>query len=457
LQIPDLMAEVNRLAQFAWRLRYEDLSRREVEALKVRLADSCAVAIAAVSEDVPKAIYRFVEMSGPGEGSHLIGDWSASPSLAAFYNSALVRYLDFNDSILTPGETFHPSDVVGGLLAFGDFVKAQGRELLTAMALSYQIQTSLSEAAPVRAKGFDHTLQLGYAAAAALAKILGLPEEAIANAIAIAGTVNDPLRVTRTGKISHWKGLAAPFTVFTAANAALLAKEGITGPSEIFEGNKGFKDVIAGGFSIDWEAVEPSAASRSIVKRFNAEIHSQSALELTLSLRQEHKISAREIERVAVQIFDVAYHIIGGGEEGRKSFVSTKEEADHSLPYLIAVALLDGEVGPAQFLPARIASADVQELLRKVQISPSEALSRRFPGEMPVEIRITLRDGRVLSDQGRDYEGFTTRPMDLRGLEKKFNSLTARILGVEKREALWDLLERIDEVEVRDLMRELTF
>lgn len=186
---------------------------------------------------------------------------------------------------------------------------------------------------------------------------------------------------------------------------------GITGPLEVFEGNKGFMDAIAGRFHIDWSAEHLESVTRTIVKKFNAEVHSQSAIEGVLELRNTYDLKASNIETVEIEIFDVAYNIIGGGEEGDKTVVETKEQADHSLQYLVAVALLDGEVMPGQYRPGRIRRQDVQTLLRKVSVRPLKEYSDRFPEEMPCRLRVTLRDGRVLVSEKKDYEGFHTRRM----------------------------------------------
>src|SRR5207249_2107171 len=137
----------------------------------------------------------------------------------------------------------------------------------------------LSEMAPVRAKGFDHTTQGAYAVAAGVAKSLGLNQTQTANALAIAGTAFNALRVTRTGTLSHWKGLAYPNTAFGATHAAFLAGRGITGPLEVFEGNKGFIDTIAGPFAIDWSQEELERVTRTVIKAYNAEVQSQAVLE----------------------------------------------------------------------------------------------------------------------------------------------------------------------------------
>src|SRR5437762_1312741 len=419
------MTQVEQLAAFVVRARYEDLSEEARQELKIRVLDALGCAIGALDGPPINMIREQIEDFGGRPLITLIGGGKTAPDRAAFYNSALVRYLDFNDSYITKGETCHPSDNLGAVLAASEYASKSGKEFLTALAVAYQVQCRLSDVAPVRAKGFDHTTQGAYAVAAGVASALGLSTAQVANAIAISGTTNNALRVTRTGDLSHWKGLAYPNTAFGATHAAFLAMRGITGPLEVFEGNKGLMDAITGSFELDWAQENLEAVQRTSVKKYNAEFHSQSALEGVLELHAAHHVRPEEIESVRVDIFDVAYHIIGGGEEGDKQRVRTKEEADHSLPYMVAVALLDGDVSPTQYAPERIVREDVQSLLRRVTIQPDEELSKRFPAEMPCRIQITLKDGRTFAIEKQDYEGFYTRPMSWEKAVAKFERLAA--------------------------------
>ncbi len=390
-------------------------------------------------------IREHLEDFGGSERCSLIGGGRTAPDRAAFYNGALVRYLDFNDSYLAPGETCHPSDNLSAVLAAAEYAGGSGRDLLTALAVAYQVHCRLSDEAPVRDRGFDHTTQGVYGAAAGAARALGLDPARTANALAIAGTAFNALRVTRTGALSHWKGLAAPNAAFAGVHAAFLAMRGITGPSEVFEGNKGFEESIAGPFEIDWETEGLDRVTRTILKRYNAEIHSQSTLEGTLELRDRHAIDPATIERVEIETFDVAFHIIGGGEEGDKTIVGTKEEADHSLHYMVAVALLDGQVLPVQYEPERILREDVQTLLRKVTVRPREDFSRRFPAEMPCRVAIRFRNGAVLEIEKRDYEGFLTRPMRWETVAAKFEGLAGLRLDPELGSGIRAAIQELDE------------
>jgi 2-methylcitrate dehydratase len=445
------MTQVEQLAAFAVQAKYEDLSEQARHQLKIHILDALGCALGALEGSPIKMLRSQIEDFGGRPLVSLIGDDKTAPDRAALYNSALVRYLDYNDSYIAKKETCHPSDNLGAVLAASEYARRNGKEFMTALALAYQVQCRLSDVAPVRAKGFDHTTQGAYAVAAGVSKALGLDQNGVANAIAISGTAYNALRVTRTGSLSHWKGLAYPDTAFGATHAAFLAMRGITGPLEVFEGNKGLMDAITGHFELDWSKENLEAVRRTSVKKYNAEFHSQSALEGVLELCAGHNMRPEEIEDIRIDIFDVAYNIIGGGEEGNKQQVRTKEEADHSLPYMVAVALLDGDVSPAQYAPERIVREDVQSLLRKVTIQPDETLSKRFPAEMPCRITITLKDGKTLHIEKQDYEGFYTRPMSWEQARAKFERLATPFTNAEQRASIVETVAHLETKNVAQL------
>jgi 2-methylcitrate dehydratase len=447
------MTRAEQLAGFVVKASYDDLSGEACRQLKIRILDGLGCAVGALQGKPIGLLKEQIDAFDGAPHCTLIGGGKAAPDRAALYNTALVRYLDFNDSYLAIGETCHPSDNIGSVLAASEYAKQTGRKLLTALAVAYQVQCRLSDVAPVRAKGFDHTTQGAYAVAAGVSKALGLDEVRTANAIAICGTAFNALRVTRTGALSNWKGLAYPNTAFGCTHGTFLAMRGITGPPEVFEGNKGFIDAIAGEFKINWLEENLERVTMTSLKKYNAEIHSQSVLEGILELKKEYALSGKEVAQVDVEIFDVAYHIIGGGEEGDKTLVRTKEEADHSLPYLVAVALLDGQVMPEQYQPDRIRSQDVQSLLRRVTIKPSADYSERFPDEMPCCITLTLRDGRRVVKEKGDYEGFRTRPMSWETAIEKFEKLTSLYIERSLCQKIIHVVSNLESIEVADLAK----
>ncbi|HTS61998.1 MAG TPA: MmgE/PrpD family protein [Candidatus Acidoferrales bacterium] len=448
------MTAVERLAQFAVSAPYDKLPGTAREQLRIRVLDALGCAIGALDGEPIQILRKYISEFGTGGKCSMIAGGKASPEHATLYNGAAIRYLDFNDSYLAKGETCHPSDNLAPILAAGDYIGASGRDLLAALAVAYQVQCRLSDVAPVRAAGFDHTVQGAYAVAAGVARVLGVDRCTAANAIAISGTALNALRATRTGRLSHWKGLAYPHMAACSIALVLLARLGITGPLEVMEGEKGLMDAIAGRFEIDWSREDLDRVTRTILKKYNAEIHSQTAIEGVLALKQAHQFRPEDVEQITVETFDVAYHIIGGGDEGdKRSGIATKEQADHSLPFILAAAVLDGTVMPGQYRPERIQRPDVQEMLRRVTIRANPTYSERFPSEMPCRIEVRLRDGRTLGTEMRDYPGFFTRPMSWEMALKKFESLAQPYTAPPERRAIADAVFDLENTSVSNLMQ----
>ncbi|HEV2830478.1 MAG TPA: hypothetical protein VGW31_00740, partial [Hanamia sp.] len=215
---------------------------------------------------------------------------------------------------------------------------------------------------------------------------------------------------------------------------------------------KGFKESIAGDFEIDWQKEDLEKVTQTIIKRFNAEIHSQATLEGIEDLMLLYKFDPEEIQSVVLNTFDVAYNIIGGGEEGSKKNITTKEEADHSLPYMMAVLLLDGNVLPPQYLPERIIKDDVQELLQKVFVNQKKEYSDRFPEEVACDITIVLKNGTVFQIDKKDYKGFLTRPASWEMIVEKFNNLSYPYADEILRNEIINMVEDLEKYRISDLM-----
>ncbi len=448
--------EVQKLADFVLSRKYEDLSEAAVRELKIRLLDGLGCALGAAEGEPVQRIRKMIEDFGGNALTTLIGSSKTSPERAAFYNSARVRYLDYNDSYLAKNETCHPSDNIGSVLAAAEYADKDGKDFLTALAIAYQVQCRLSDVAPVRDKGFDHTVQGTYGAAAGAAFALGLDKKQTANAIAIAATAYNALRVTRTGNLSHWKGLAFPSTGWTSTHSTFLAKYGITGPEEVFEGNKGFKESIAGDFEIDWSKEDLERVTKTIVKKYNAEIHSQATLEGIEELIAKNDIHPDEIEKIVLNTFDVAFNIIGGGEEGGKKNIQKKEEADHSLPYMMSAMILDRQVLPAQYTPERIRKEDIQTLLQKVEVNENKEYSNRFPDEMVCDITLTMKDGKSYYTEKTDYEGFFTRRASWETVIKKFKDLSRPYADEKVLDQIVEMVQHLEDYKIKDLMKVLS-
>src|SRR5678816_2204377 len=182
------MSVVEGLAAFVTRSSYEDLSREARLQLKIRILDTLGCAIGAVGADTSQKVRAYSRAWCSKGPCTLIGGGFSAPDRAALLNGALSRYLDFNDSYLAPGETCHPSDNFAAVLAASELADADGETLLTSLAVAYQVQCRLSDAAPLRKRGFDHTTHLAYSAAAGASRALGIDEHRTAHALAMSGT-----------------------------------------------------------------------------------------------------------------------------------------------------------------------------------------------------------------------------------------------------------------------------
>ncbi|WP_049997745.1 MmgE/PrpD family protein [Halococcus sediminicola] len=445
------MTTTDGLADLVDEVSYDDLSEDVREELKKRVLDSVGIAIGALGADATESVRRTVAETAGGDAARIWGsEKRASPTGAATYNTSLTRYLDFMDSFLAPGETPHPSDNIGSLIACGEHADASGTQLIEAVGTSYEIQGELAWNAPVRDRGYDHVTHTVISAAAGSGKILGLDHEQLRNAIGIAGTAHNALRVTRTGGINEWKGIASANAARNAVYSALLARNGMEGPVDLFEGQKGWKQVISGDFSVD---LDPSCERvfDTMTKRYVAETYAQSAVEGVIELAEEADIDPEQVNSIHLDTFHGAKLIIGGGE-GSRYEVETKAQADHSLPYMLAAALIDREMTNAAYDPERIRQEDVQELLRKVEVEENDELTDRFEGgEMPAVIDIALGDDSTRHVEKDAFNGHPTNPMTWEQVEEKFTTMTEERYDEDRREEIVDVVENLEDHAVADL------
>jgi len=445
------MTSTEELAEFIESVSYDELSDETREELKKRVLDSAGIAIGAMGEPPVEAVGETVTEFGTEGPCRLWGRGeAASPSEAAMYNTALVRYLDYMDSFLAPGETPHPSDTIASVIACGEVVDAAGRDLIEAVGVAYEVQGELAWNAPVRDKGWDHVTHTVIAAAAGAGKVLGLDHEELRNALGIAGTAHNALRVTRTGGINEWKGLASANAARNAVYACLLARNGVEGPTDLFEGQKGWQDTISGEFAVD---LDPGCERvfDTMTKRYVAETYAQSAVEGVIELADSEGIDPDEVASIRLNTFAGAKLIIGGGE-GSRYEVETKAQADHSLPYMLAVALIDRELTNAAYEPERITSEDVQELLRMVTVDENPEFTERFEGgEMPARVEIELDDETTHTVEKSAFRGHPTDPMDWADVEVKFHEMAGERYDDTHRYGFVDTVRTLEQYDATDL------
>ncbi len=440
------------LAEWAAGRRFEDISPDQVPYLKTLVLDTLGCAIGALDHQPVRAARSLTVDLGGSAWCTLAGGGRSSPDRATFFNGACIRYLDFMDIAMIPGQSFHPSDNFAAALAAAEMAGASGRQLLTALAVAYQVQTRFSDRAPLQEKGFDHVTHLAFSVPAACISALGLDRRAGGNAIAMCGSAINALWLIRTARVSGWKGFASAQAAMACVHMTLLSTRGLTGPLNLMEGPEGWEDVIGDRVEVDWKSEPLDAFTRSSIKRYNAEGHTQSALECLLDLRAEHGIEPRDVSRVEVDTFKQVHNIVGGGQAGDRSAAWSKEQADHSLPYLCAVALLDGDVWPDQLTDERVRRDDVQDLMRRVWVRQREELSLRYPNEMPSRVTVLLRDGHEHTGEKVDFHGFwRTRPLGWDDAIGKFERLASPGLDAKLRREIPEAVWALDEIPVSEL------
>jgi 2-methylcitrate dehydratase len=382
----------------------------------------------------------------------LIGGGNANPIFAAFWHTALVRYVDFMDNFLAPTETCHTADNFGVALTIAEYVGGSGRDLMLAVALSYTVQSRFVDHANFMTRGFDHTAQLAFSLNVAAGRLLGLSEPQIANAIAMAAASDASFAVIRAKPLSQWKGLASAQSALGAMNALFLARRGVEGPLQVIEGPNGIDNLLHMQIRIDWDKQGYEGVLESTIKKYNAMVHTQSAVHCMVELARQNKFDLGKVVSIEADVIRIAYDFAGGGHYGVDKVIRTKEQADHSLPYLLAVALLDGDVMPAQFAPDRITRADVQQLLKKVSVRPDQELTDQYTAKMTAKITVRLQDGQLIEHAVQDFPGLASHPFTWEDSVEKFDRLVAGRVDEGLCREIKDAVHSLESIQVAGLM-----
>jgi 2-methylcitrate dehydratase len=446
------MTQVEALAKYATRASFADLSAQSRKQLPVHILDSLGCCIAALGAGPIEACRaQVVDFGGTGPCA-LVGGGRANPIYAAFWHTALVRYVDFMDNFLAPTETCHTADNFGVALTIADYVGGSGRDLMLAVALSYTVQSRFVDHANFMTRGFDHTTQLAFSLNAAAGRLLGMSEPQTANAIAMAAVSDGSFAVVRAKPLSQWKGLASAQSALAAMNALFLARRGVEGPLQVIEGVNGIDNLLHMQVRIDWAKEGYEGVLESTIKKYNAMIHTQSAVHCMVELARQNKLDPTKIVAIEAEVTRMTYDFAGGGLYGVDKVIKTKEQADHSLPYLLAVALLDGDVMPAQFEPDRIAEADVQRLLKKVTVRPDQEFTEQYPAKMPAKITVRLQDGKMIEHEVQDFPGMPSDPFTWDDSVAKFDRLVVGRADADVCREIKDAVHSLETIQVADLM-----
>ncbi|HKR53816.1 MAG TPA: MmgE/PrpD family protein, partial [Chthoniobacterales bacterium] len=357
------------------------------------------------------------------------------PDWAAFATGCCIRYFDYNDTYLSK-EPAHPSDNISAVLAVAESVGASGPNVITATALAYEVQCRLCDAASIRARGWDHPTYGSFSTALAAAMLMKLDPEKTRHAVNIAGVAGMGMRQSRVGELSHWKGVAFAHAARHGVYSALLARSGMTGPAPIFEGQMGFEKQLGVSlgnvgekFAVPFAKNPQGPASMILntsIKYWPAEYHSQSAIEAALFLREQID-DPSQIASVHIESHDASVDIIGSEPEKWKP--ETRETADHSLPYITAIALIDGDVTDRQFEPERFTDPAIWRFLENVKVTRNAELSALYAVAVANIVHVTLKDGKTLTKRVDYPLGNAKNPVSDGELERKFLRLVEPALG----------------------------
>lgn len=344
----------------------------------------------------------------------------STAELGAFANAVMVRYLDYNDMYFSPvGGGGHPSDIISTAIAVGEALGSSGRDVLLSVVVGYEVLGALAGTVRLRERGWDQGLNAVVATAVMAGKLLGLTKEQLGHAISLAIIPHIPARQTRVGELSMWKGCATAGAARNGIFAALLASKGMTGPPEPFEGFDGIKQLVTGPFELALPtAPGPFVIERTHTKSRPAEYNAQGPLDLILRLRP--KIDLAHVQRIHVDTYWLAYSEIG--MEKQKWDPQTRETADHSIPYLLAVALVDGDVGLGSFTLDRVRDARLRPLMAKISVAEDKDYSRRFPAELGCRISVTGSGG-TMTEEVLFPKGHARNPMSDAEIDRKFDAL----------------------------------
>jgi 2-methylcitrate dehydratase len=440
-----------RLAAYAATLRPDDLDAATIEQVKVVVIDTLGCGLVAFDEKAVR-ICREVALAPGGGPATVIGtDRRTTPDLAAFANGAAFRNQDLNDIYVAPragSPGAHPSDHIAACLAVAEAERASAADLITAIVLAYEINCRLSDAIDLAKRGWDPPVLSLPAVALAAGRLMKLSPAQLTQAVNLALNDHIPLGQTRAGNLSDWKGLADAEAGRNAVFAARLARAGLTGPAPIFEGRWGFFQLVSGAAEVDVGAFGGRGNEFRIhrvgLKPYPVVVHAQTSIPAGIALAKQ----VGDLDRIAsIEIATTRRGYQMAGSEPEKWAPQTRETADHSLPYIAARAMLDGDVGQRSFAPDKLRDPRALALMRKISVKPDPAFDT-FPGAPPVRITAVLGDGQRAVQQVDNMPGFPGQPIGRADVERKFRGNVEGRLSRERTDAVlrdvWALEQTAD-------------
>lgn len=414
-----------------------------VHAAKRMLLDSVGCVLGGYRERVTTTVRQVSRRRVKAGGALAFGVGERlQPDAAAFANSVMIRFLDYNDTHGATVGVGHPSDYIPAALAGLGEREIAGELTLRAILTEYEVFCRLAEATRLGVERIDHVLNGAVASAAAAAVANGLSREQTRHALSLAVTANLSLQATRLGELSMWKGCAAGNACRNGVFAAELAAAGITGPPAPFTGRGGLFQVTGSEPHLRWLTVAARPAIMGChVKRYPSGYFSQGAIQAALELRP--KLSGRVPVAVRVGTFEFGKKVMAG--DSQKWHPATRETADHSIPYVVACALARGTVSRGDLDDSQLADPEIRRLLDVLTVEVDAECAAAWPEACMNRITVTLADGGEETATVRYYRGHAMNPMSDGELEGKFREQARSLLTDEDTDALLTAIWTLDE------------
>ncbi len=467
------------ISEFAVNLNYEDLPQAVINEVKRYLYDSIGCAFGGYhTKDVNILRNIYKEIGGKQEAT-LIGFGDKIPAVnAALVNSLMIRALDFND-IYWKEDPSHPSDIIPAALSVAEMAGATMTEVITAIVLAYEFEQRLCEfAVPgIRERKWHHATLTQFVSPIVAGKVLGLSVDQMVNAIGISGSHNHTIGCPTAGKLTMMKNTVDPMAVQSGVFAALLAQKGYTGTEAVFEGKEGFMDTFLG-----WNAKDQSVSPVKMqgrdgvsewkwniekltsglgdnykilecgMKAFPTEALTHTHLSATLNVVTKNNISYDKIESVTLTTLAQAYDILFDPHKYRPE---SRETADHSLPYCIAVSLVDHKITTQSFSEEKMKDPRIWEVIDRIKGEPSQEFERMFPAKQPSKVVVITKDGKEYSEYLEYPKGDPREPMTMEDLENKFNALSVKLLTPGRQREIKKLISRSEHLTAREFMNKM--
>lgn len=447
------------MSRWAAGLRYESLGDAAIREAKRYLLDSLGCALGGYrQEDAEIALEVLAEVAGEGPGTVIGSGRRMDVVSASLANALMVRVMDYND-IYWQQDPSHPSDIIPAAIACAERAGKDGRELVVGIVLGHEFEMRLCEAAfpGIRERGWHHATLTAFAAPIVAGRMLDLPWEKIQHAIGISASRHATFGAVTAGKLTMMKNTVDPMATQSGVLAALLAERGYTGPEHVIEGKEGIVrclgpewklEVLTQGLGESWRI------ERCGMKAFPTEALTHTPISAVLDLVIDNDLSPEDVAKVRIRSLARAADILA---DPTKYDPRSKETADHSLPYVIAAAIADRQVTPAQFTPEKIMDPTIRAQLRKVEVIADPEIEKVFPALQRVDVEIDTADGRTLRRRLDFPKGDPRNPLTDAELEAKFDALAAPVLtdGAARRlkDAIWHLEEWDSVTELMSLAR----